>query len=158
MSLQTQSKGKLRKVALLLNGPADADVELFYVRVPGIAAGTASTTLIPDAQVASDQKLHVTGWSIESAGSAWTSGTNIKIQDTAGTPVVVTTVLTANLPTSSAGVALGKGTQTLGEGYVTGCTAGKGLVLAQTGTYSGSDALTVRVWGYKTTTTALTYS
>lgn len=154
MSSHTTSKGKSRKVALLLNGQSDADVKFFHVKVSGIAAATATTTLIADAQIASDEVVRVMGWSIVSDGSAWTSGTNIKIQDSSG--VVVTTVATAALPTSTAGVAIGKGTQTIGEGFCA-LTAGKGLQLVQTGTYSGAALLTVYVWGCVTTTASLNY-
>lgn len=154
--LCTQSNGFNRQVVCSLNGETDGTIDFFSVAVP-VSAGTATTTIIPDSQIPAGKKVYLIDYAITSAGSAWTTGTNIKIQDSPGT-VTFATVTTANLPTSSASVTSVLGTSTKGEGLATGGTAAKGLVLTQTGSYAGSDAITVRVTGYLATTDTITYS
>jgi len=155
--IMTHSSGFNRQVACSLNGEQDGTLDYFDITITGIAAATATTTLIPDAQIPSNKKVYLDGYAITSTGSAWTTGTNIIIQDSSA--VAGVTVLTANLPTSTTWADRGPGSVTRTEAIAmaNGFTAGKGLQLAQTGAYAGAATLTVRVWGKLKTTDTVTY-
>lgn len=153
---------KVRQYITDLRGPSDDERSTFDVYAE-VAVGDLPKTLIPAYQLQADEVLFLEGFSmIYKSGSAWTSGTSLKIQDTDGTYNLVT-VLTADLPSSTLGVGtspLGaKGTFTLdGVGFAKGNPPGTGLQLVQAGTYSGSTTLIVRVWGSIRKLTAETLS
>lgn len=153
---------KVRQYITDLRGPSDDERSTFDVYAE-VAVGDLPKTLIPDYQLQADEVLFLEGFSmIYKSGSAWTSGTNLKIQDTGATYDLVT-VLTANLPSASSGVGTSpggaKGTfSTDNAGFAKGNPVGTGLKLVQTGTYSGAAVLAVRVWGSIRKLTAETLS
>lgn len=146
MAGHTNVDGFTRKITTSLNGEQDLTPVLFNVMVE-VTAGVASTTIIAAKQIPSNRRLFIQGFTITSDGAAWTGGTNIKLQSTGAVDLV--TVLTANLPTSSASIstAPAKGTMTVADAIYAGLADGTGLNLVQTGTYAGAAKLRVRVWG-----------
>ena len=146
MAGHTSVDARTRKYATLLAGEFDLDQTFFDVMVT-VAAGAASTAIISANQIPSNRRLYIYGFTITSDGAAWTTGTNIKLQSSGAVDLV--TVLTANLPTSTASVstAPAKGTTTVADAIYAGLADGTGLNLVQTGTYAGAAILKVRVWG-----------
>jgi hypothetical protein len=137
-----------RKISTHVGGDRDLDQVRFDVIV-NVAAGTAITPVLAAAQVPANRAVFIDSIDIVSDAAAWTGGTNIILQDTAGSPNAVVTVLTANLPTATTYVSskLGSNTATWTRLVAAGLANGLGLQLAQTGTYSGAAVLTVRVTG-----------
>lgn len=143
-----QRDGFLRKQLTHVGGERDEPQVRFDVLV-NVAAGTALTPVLAAAQVPPTKAVFIDSIDIVSDGAAWTGGTNIILQDTAGSPNAIVTVLTANLPTATTFVSTktGSATATWTRLVGAGLANGLGLQLAQTGTYSGAAVLTVRVTG-----------
>jgi len=108
-----------------------ASVEHALVNVATIAEINAGKTLIP---AITGKTITIVGYDLVVAGS-FATGTDARLQDTNGTPVVVVTALTAAL--SDGAKIPGAATVanvTNGAGYGAALTAGKGLVIKSTGT------------------------
>ena len=159
MSQHLQINNRNFKVVVALNGQRDADVIMGTVRVPVLAAA-ASTTVIADDKVPPGYRIHVTGIRVQSSGAAWTGGTNIILQDSSATAFL--TIVTAQLPTATTSTwhapHFARGTSTTGVGLATGSAVGKGLVVAQTGTYSGAAIVYVEVDYIMRTDTSETFA
>jgi len=109
----------------------DGSIERTLVTTVTTAEINAGKVLIPAIDGVS---IVPTGYAMVVAG-AYATGTNIKLQDEADTPVVVVTALTAAL-TDGAKIP-GDSTVanvTNGAGYLAPLTAGKGLKIVKTGT------------------------
>ena len=120
------------------------------VKIVSTAAGTA-VPIIPAASVPGTSKIFVTDMlAVVSDSTAWaTTGTIVKIQDTAGTPVVGVTMAVAAL-TANAKLNLCTANVTLGDAVKkgTGFTVAKGLNLVGDADFGAGSDLYVTVCGF----------
>lgn len=104
------------------------------------AAATTAVDVITAAQVGEGRKVVLLDWSLRVNGAtAWTGvGTVVKVQDTAGTPVVGVTVAKAEL-TNAAVLKPWTSNVTLGTtyDYRTGFTVSEGVQFVADGAFAG---------------------
>ncbi len=116
------------------------------------AAATTPVEIIADADVGTGKSVYITSlYANVNGGDAWVgTGTVVKVQDTAASPVAAITFAKAQL-TANAQLMFGSTGVTLGDGIKdgTGMTATKGIEILADGTFetSGSD-LIVTVCGF----------
>lgn len=150
MSTHGHVDGRTRKVVHAINEQYDDDVVLFDVIVE-VVAGTTPKIIIPASQVPSNKRLILHGFKVSSDGAAWSTGTALIIEDTAGNDMV--SIAQANLPTATTFVSEGNGTKTFSVGYARGGADGAGLQAIQTGSFAGAAVVRIHVWGVIRSTT-----
>ena len=112
-------------------GGAGGSIELTATAKPTLAQLNAGVELVP--AVAGKQIL-VTNYWFRGIGSDAAAATDVRIQDGAGSPVVVVTALIAALASNAEVVSSSKiANVTKGAGWLTALTAGKALNFVKTG-------------------------
>ena len=119
---------------------AIANTEFVVTDTVTLAQINAGKILVP---AIDGKQILVTGYEITSVGG-FADGTNVLIQDTATTPVVVVTALTAAL-TDGAKIASGAVIENVtdGAGYRAALTASKAVQIKATGTMTTATSLKV---------------
>lgn len=124
-------------------GPSDAPLIQSYVGSATLAELNAGKTLIPELP---GRTIKIIGYTLLFTG-AFTTATDIRLQDTNGTPVVITTVAiaaaTAGAKISSEAVVANV---TDGAGLFANLTIGKGVKIVKTGSSAaGGTSISIKI-------------
>lgn len=127
-------------------GVFEAEFQIGTDASTALSAVNSGATLIPDSQVPRGCRVYVTDVEFKFNGTAFATSTDIRISDTAATPVDFATVAIANTGSFQR---LGGANVTAGAGIANGGTVGRGLRIRQTGTAAtAGHAFRVYVRGY----------
>lgn len=116
------------------------------------AAAATPVVLLPDASVPVGKKCYVTGILLSVNGAtAWTdsSGTGVIIEDTNGSPLIVTTIAKAGLTGEALFNTLGGANQVIGANIETGAglTEAKGIQIVADSNFDAGSDIAVTVFG-----------